>query len=82
MRHNVRHDEDGGTYWTDEHGQECYSTFNLDDPHRKYTFHDFLDLLTWCDSTADEGFPGPERYTKPELVELARNAVELLDDES
>jgi hypothetical protein len=72
-------ENDGGTHWIDRDGNECYSTFNLDDPHRKYTFQAFLENLEWCDSTADEGFPGPERYTKPELLKLAQDAIELLD---
>jgi hypothetical protein len=78
---DYRIDENGHSWWTDENGDECYSTFNLADPERKHTFQAFLGHLIWRDTTCDEGFPGPARYTKRELINLAQDAVELLSDD-
>lgn len=44
-----------------------------------YTFDDFLDMLIWRDRTFDEGFPGPEYYSRSQLSQLCLDAIELLD---
>jgi hypothetical protein len=71
-------DQDGGSHWIDADGNECYSTFNLTDPGRKYTLDKFVRLLVRLHETADEGFPGPDLYTEQELLDLARGAVNFM----
>jgi hypothetical protein len=43
-----------------------------------YTFDELLNALNFCNSTFDEGLPGPEYYTKTQLAHLVMEAVDLV----
>ncbi len=43
-----------------------------------YTFDELLDKLVWCHDTFNEGFPGPDYYTRAELARLVMEAIDLV----